>query len=427
MDEIKILMVIPYLPNEKNVATIFAKNILHSIEKKIKTKLIWILQTPSQNFENIFPNVEIKPIQNFSDACDIMDKEKPDVVITESSFSLSSYPFILAAKTKKIPIVSYYHYGHDFNITSFDSFNSGFLSKLKRFFSKSKDDCGYNPFSRGVFYLYKYFFYLKTLKSSSVGFSNFFSDVVESLWMNSFGTIDKKFDVRLITDKICLPNDNWIEHLEKFGIPKTTLVVTGSPIFDNYNFSKIKPQNFKQKNTIKILLVTASHVSHGFVSEKEYYENLFKIIFEIQKNPNFSLDIKIHPTSENIQSYSKILKEFNSSIQIFQQENLSDVLNTYDVAISFGIWTGAHLDILVSGTPLIMMTVFDNPEEIAVLKYNCAYRCDFVSDLEKIINNLSVNPIPINNIRSFLHLVSNPFDGKASERFAEIIISTIKN
>jgi len=293
------------------------------------------------------------------------------------------------------------------------------------FFSKSKIDTGKNPFSRGKFYLYKYLFFLKTLKSSNLGFTKFLSYFFESLWVNSFGTFDKKLDPRLIFDKVCLPHENWIEPLLKIGFPKNSLVVTGSPIFDMYNILNIKEQKFEKNKITKILLVTQSHQSHGTVSGKVYSKKLLELISEIQKNPKYELGLKIHPTSETVEEYSKILKNFNSQIPIFQQEHLSEILENYDVAISFGKFSGVHFDILMSGTPLITMTIFDDPEQITVLKHNCSIRCDSTSNLDNIIDDLSNKLIPMKNIESFLYTVSNPLDGKASERFADEILLTV--
>ena len=137
-DTIRILMIVPYLPNQKNVITILAQNILHSLQKKTNPTLIWMLLTPSQKFENTYRDIQIKPIQNYYDACDIMNKEKPDVVISELSFSYSTYPFIIAAKFKKIPVVSYQINGYYINNESYtpDSSLNLFLSKLRRFFFK---------------------------------------------------------------------------------------------------------------------------------------------------------------------------------------------------------------------------------------------------------------------------------------------------
>jgi len=119
------------------------------------------------------------------------------------------------------------------------------------------------------------------------------------------------------------------------------------------------------------------------------------------------------------------LNKFSSEIPIFQQENLSGLLEDYDVAISLVVWTGSHLDILNSGTPLIIMPLFENPEQSPVLKCDCAFRCDSISYLETVIKDSLDRSIPMKNIQSFFNLVSNPFDGKASERFADVILSTL--
>jgi hypothetical protein len=426
MESIRILMIIPYFPNQTNVATLLAKNILTSLQKKTKPTLIWILLTPSQKFENIYPNIKIKPIQNYHDACDIMDKEKPDIVITSLSFSYSTYPFIIAAKFKKIPLISYNLFSYNSLLNSYPlSSSQVFLSKIRRFFSKSDINNTHNPFSRGEFYLYKYFFYLKTLKSCNFGISKFFSHFIESLWINSFGTVDKKLDSRLISDKVCLPYSDWIKPLTKIGFPKNLLIITGSPILDHYVPSLFNRKSNTINDPIKILIVTNPLYSHGLTSKKTQMDFLSNVITQLIKINNFDISLKIHPTSESLQDYQEIQNKFKTKINIFQKEKLGSFIQNFDIALSFGSFDTSNLDVIITGTPLISIT-FPNFPKSKLIKHKAAYGCDHIRDLPKIIQNTLESPPSKENIIKFFNTVTSPLDGCASERMANVILNLYK-
>jgi hypothetical protein len=420
-------MIIPYLPNQKNVITILAKNVLHALQKKTNPTLIWILQTPSQKFENTYPDIQIKPIQNYNDACDIMDKEKPDVILTELSFAYSSYPFIIAAKFKKIPVISCKLYGRNTDIMTSNPPSSLnlFLGRLRRFFSKSNIDIGNNTFSRGRFYLYKYFFYLKTLKSCNLGYSEFFSHFVESLWVNSFGTLDKEFDTRLISDKVCLSNDDWIDPLTKFGLPKNSLTVIGSPIFDNFTPSLFHAKTISTYNPVQILIVTNPLYTHGYTSKKTQMSFLSTLVNTLIKIGNFDISLKIHPTSESLQDYEEFQKKNNAKIKIFQKESLGSLIQNFDIALSFGPFDTANLDVIITGIPLISISFPNCPKSI-LIEQKAAHGCDSISDLPKIIQNTLESPPTKENIVNFFKMVTDPFDGCASDRMADVILNSVE-
>lgn len=427
LDSLRVLMVIPYLPDQSNVVTILAKKVLNTLEKKCNVKLIWILQTPSQSFENRFPNIDIKPIQQFDNACDLMDKEKPDVVFTELSFDYSSYPFIIAGRNKKIPVVCYTLYGYDYRneypLSRFDIF----YSKISRFFSKRADSHSKNKsFGKGKFYLFKYFFYLCTVKSIGTNTLCLILTILESMWINSFGIMNKKFDTRLICEQICLANDTWINPLVKEGFPVDILHVTGSPLFDEYSINSI-PQKHHTNFPAKVLLVTSPMNTHGIWSNKRQRDLVENIVIEMKKyNQKIDFAIKIHPTSENIQFYQEILNDLNLNNKIYQNEKLAELLKQFDVVLSFGVVSGSTLEILYSGLPFVMMNMFINMQSYSFIKNKLAIECSSISKLMASIEEAIKNEPSRKYLENYFYTFSKPLDGRASERIGDVIISIVK-
>lgn len=424
MKQIKILMIRPYLPEQDNVATIIAKNVLNAINKSSKTEIIWILQTPEQNICNTYENILVKPIQLYDNACELIDKEKPDVIFTELSFAYSSYPLIIAGRYKKIPIVGYLDMGYAFS----EQFRGAsrlksFISKLRRFFSNNSSN-NKKIFSRGQFYLSKYSFLLKTIKASDTGFLFLLRNLFENIWFNSLGIIDLKRDSRLNVDAVCLSTPTWVQPLTDNGLKKEILHVTGSPLFDNYNIESINFKKFNGIYPIRVLFLPIPLHTHGKISKREYLGLITNILEKLKNSDKVLTSIKIHPTSDHKEDYVKILNKINYDVSIFQKEKLSELIKNYDVAVSFGDFSNAHMESILSGIPLVMITNDSNLE--LTTRFKVARSCKNINSLVATIEEVVSKPPSKENLSNFLFSYSDPFDGNASERISQIIIKMLK-
>lgn len=423
---LKILVMLPYLPNQINVSTIITNNVLNAIKKKVTTNMIWILQMPKPVFDNIYKCIEIHPFQNYNDACDILDKTKPDVIFTEISYAYSSYPLIVAGKYMKIPIVGYVLYDKNYLDFSFDYSRSKiFTSKITRFFSnKTNNKSDKQILGRGRFYLLKYRFLLKTLRATKVTIWELLQNIFENIWVNTIGIMNKDIDKRLAVDVICLNNDSWINSLIQAGFDKKSLVITGSPLYDNHKIDSIRARDRHTNDRIRILFVTTPLYSHGQWSKNQQKDFVKRVISELKKYENsITFDIKIHPTSEEIEFYKEIIQEMHfEDISIFQHDKLNELLQNYDLAISFGRFSTSHLDILLSRVPLIIISEFYESKEIFVLKYGLALECASISSLAQKIEE-SINFCPSDeDLANFCNVFSKPFDGLAANRIADVIL-----
>jgi hypothetical protein len=423
---LRVLMVIPYLPSQQNVITVIAKRVLEALKKKCNSKIIWILQTPKQSFETDVPDIVIKPIQNFNDACDLIDKETPDVIFTELSFDYSSYPFIIAGKQKKIPVVCYSVYGYDYRLEYPLSRFEIMYSKISRFFSRNTDSKFENQlFGKGIFYLYKYRFFLKTVRAMKTNIGHLFLIILESIWIHSFGIMNKKFDKRLMGDAICLANDTWIDPLLKEGYAKDILRVTGSPLFDEYVIDSL-PSRSRPQFPVKVLLVTTPMSTHGVWSSSRQRSMVKNIVSELNKHQEkINFAIKIHPTSESHEFYQDILNEMNLDNKIYQKEKLSEILKQFDVVISFGIFSGSTMELLYSRLPFVMINMFTDIKSYSFIQNSLVTECTSMSNLMDSITKAMNSDQSQEKLKKYLHTLSKPMDGKSSERVADVIISVV--
>lgn len=152
-------------------------------------------------------------------------------------------------------------------------------------------------------------------------------------------------------------------------------------------------------------------------------KNLLKFLKQNQNEIKFA--IKIHPSSEFIEDYEEIINSENLSIPIFQKEPISEILQQYDIAISFGVYSSAILDILFSGTPLILLKPNQQMRNL-LISSKIAIECKNPSQIIEKIKFIQTYPPQKESIKNFLEKTSYPLDGNASDRISSIILSLIK-
>ena len=104
----KILIPSSVFPTQKNRLIQYAYNLKNST-KDNDIQLIWIIGQPNKFYDTKFEDDLVIDIHQFTDAVEVIDKIKPDCVLTNNnSREPITMSFILAAKKKKIPLVYYY-------------------------------------------------------------------------------------------------------------------------------------------------------------------------------------------------------------------------------------------------------------------------------------------------------------------------------
>ena len=107
MNPIKILTCYHALPNVKSVKTQVLNSILSSLKQKIDVQMIWVIYLPDKLNISLEENNEIKliDIHDYSNALEIIKKEKPDLIYAEPDWGFIDHSFSLAGKFLNIPVL----------------------------------------------------------------------------------------------------------------------------------------------------------------------------------------------------------------------------------------------------------------------------------------------------------------------------------
>ena len=429
MSYLKIMLGSATMPDSKSFIPLFFDNLLPVLKSKINVQMVWLVYKPDKLDLPlpIFPDTSILDIHNYENALQVLQKEKPDIIFASASWDLIDYALSSAAKSLKIPVVT------QFMIESFftQSFNQKLISYTKRFFENTTPtDTSTSKkkfMKRGKFFIYKYIFLLKTHYSIH---HNIFQTlkvffIILKKILNDYKIV---YDSRFSNTIHWLQSESLIETLVKAGFKRSSLVVTGNPMFDEA-FKKI--QNWKSKsekrNKICILLAPSTLYEHGMWTRQQRDDTIKQIIKTIlEHNNELSLKIKIHPSSANFLEYKTLVHDIDESIEINQQGNILDLLYDSDVVITFG-YTFVDTYSIISKKPLIICNFFDSPKDDFV-KEQIAIECTSTSSLlENIYQSISKKNEYEEKCNDYMKNYFYKPDGLAAERISNSVIELIKH
>jgi len=156
---------------------------------------------------------------------------------------------------------------------------------------------------------------------------------------------------------------------------------------------------------------------------KKQNEFTFKTILQtINSEKNFDVEIKIHPTTQNLKYYQKLTHDVNESIPLVKNGHILDHILEADILITYIGNSSVHVNALISKKPIIVCNFF-NKEPGTYVNQNLIKECTNPQELKKIIfeNKMFQNK----NIDEFItkHFYKN--DGKSSKRLCDVIIKMI--
>ena len=242
---------------------------------------------------------------------------------------------------------------------------------------------------------------------------------------------NEKFDKYLPILPI-LPSNNskhlvWGQTLEKYIIEKggnpQHIIKIGSPRYDKFFREH---QNNKKFNTI---LLAANGFFHNnckgtdieaFIRMENYVK---KILETIKKYPDKKIIVKLHPGKVSY-DIKPLIEKIDPTIQIFQNENILDLLEKSDVMISLNYST-VVLDALILEKPsLILLPEEQNFENEIPLKNKTVLITSKVEEIEIMIKNLledkKIQQELIKNGKRFVdeYIVNQ---GDSSKKLADIL------
>ena len=415
MNEITILVPNVRSPMDNSLEIVAIKNICKELNKYIKIKIIWcIINSNSIKTINDYKIIHFKDYKN---AIELIDSVKPDLIFTLGELSCSSLIFTMSGKFKKIPIITL---NLDTTVNEEKIVKITIKSRIKMLFSKNNfliinsEQNRLNSIPL-IFYSIQYMYLLKTLRKMNYGLLQILKFMLFYPRVQFFSkTMFPLHELTMSNCNLC-GNIERANSLKKIGVNQKNIFLIGHPFFDEL-YEKIK--NLTPSKTKKrILFCTSPMYEHNLWSKTEEMNFIKKIIKMIIQKNEFKIILKIHPVSSSLNEYKKSLVEFKDQIEIYQKEDLVDLINESDVIITYG-----GSSVIVYGILMKKNTIFihKNSKGGGFFDESMVTNCKDVKDLLKCIES------NYNSNKSFDKYIEDHlgfFDGKCSKRASKIILN----
>ncbi len=425
----RILVPSPVTPNKNSLRIQYVSQITNHLKTFTDLEFFWFVYQPDKLEPSNFPDFNILDIHDFENAIDCLNKIKPDCVMIGSRYEPIQFAFSLASKKLKIPLVSFYYTESESEKSPSTYKKITTYSKIAILNSLPTDSLEQKSFLRRLkFILFKIKFLTKTRKS--VGQK---SNLIKEIFCYFKILIIKKgMPINDLPDLHLLPDPSWIEPLKKINVDKDKMCLSGNPLWDRiYQISQRYTPKKTSSNKISILIITDALIEHGIWSKNKFNIFFSDLLNELSKKPKFSFSFKIHPASENKINYQDLLERLGSNSEIYQNEDVWDIITKYDLVLTMGFST-IHSELSLLGVKTIFLDFnFDFPLMSFVkegIEFGNILKCTDIHHLNNMIIDFTKNDnIPS---KSFISLRDNlvyKFDGKSSERCSEAILDLLKN
>jgi len=425
---LKILTVLHTLPSVKSYRTLCFDNILPYLRAKTDVHVTWLvyqperLELPAQNN----PQTSILDIHDFKNALDVVKHVTPDVIWVAPTLNLPDYVLALAGKYLKIPVVGELATELMYKTSKLD------LAKTysKQFFESSVPtdvkDNNKKFMRRGRFFFYKYQFVLKTQLATKMNFFKVIKNFVTHIYSH-FSVYTNLYDPKFAVDLHFVETEKTIGTLVKNGFKRSSLVPTGIPMYDDI-FDRLEKFKVDRKNDdkIRILLLTAGIFEHGLWTRTQRDSLIQAIVSEIIKHKDkMSLTVKIHPSSELLSDYQKLICPIDDSISIYQKGDLVEFIQNSDVIITYS-GSSSLVYAIVGKKPIITCNFYNMENDLFQEKglvYQCKNKSTIISSIEEVLKS---NPATKEKIDDFIDEYFYRLDGCASERIGDSILNLVK-
>ena len=423
---IKILTALHTLPEIKTYRTIFFEKIIPVLKEKFDVQVYWLVYTPEKLSNSIKEkNDRILDIHDFQNAVGVIEKVKPDIIISAPTLNLPDFALTLAAKFYNIPtageVVTKLFVVENTKITLF-SFFKGFFSSSVPTDNNEKNK---KFMRRGIFFIYKYYFLLKTQKIIKMKYSKILKDffiLIKAHLVFMKDIYNKRFSV----DLHFVENYNLKKLLIQKGFKESSLAVTGNPMYDSMKYSVTTEDSLKNHNKINVLLFTHAMYEHGIWTRVQRDTLVKDIVKEVNKHKNeMELVVKIHPSSEILSEYQKIIGPISDTILIHKEGNALEFIQKADVIIGFST-ESALIQALILKKPVIICNFYGLQGDL-FLKHDLVFNCEKIENLiPSIKKSKQNNPATKQKIEQFTIDYLYKLDGLASKRICNAIIGLLE-
>ena len=397
--------------------------ILKQLQKKYQINELWVVEEGGSNSRKYDESISIYNIFSFNHFGELIDILEPDLVISiGGDFEYLERSMLKAAASRGIPSV---------DITS-TVVEKGYFTKeystgiLSGRINALKD--------HGKNILKKYSYLVKTLYGTGYGIGYILKTFAKDVYL-PLTTFVPRYNFGGGSINI-VSTPSWIEFLERKGICRDSIVVTGECSMDAvYEKLAIVKQGASEENRIKtpgtptqILFITSPMVEHGYWKPEMRNECVLAVIKSVKKEfgKEVYIRIKIHPVSEKLEFYRKLIESVDPNIEIIQKADLISLIAESDIIIGFGA-TSAYFQAMLLRKPLILVNFFNEDSlKNIYFREKIAIECKNTDELVDCIRKRSSIQITDENLDNIIEKVFYKFDGKCSERAADQIITLLK-
>ena len=425
MRSIRILIPTYVSPDTKSIITLFFENLLPVLKQHANIHIIWLVYQPDRinQSQKISEDTTVIDIHDYDNAIELLQKQKPDIIFASATRSFIDYALSIASKSMGIPVFSMF-WSDWYTLISSKTQHAA-LSMSRFFQSSTPTDTNQSqkqPMRRGRFFMAKYLFLARTQKAAKMNLFQIISNFFMLLKHNLF---DVATDSRFANTIHFLEDNNLQKSLIEAGFEKSTLIVTGNPIFDKALQKSLEQKNSLEKsNKKRILLAPSTLYEHGFWNKEQRDFAIKEIAKQIyQKNDEMSLTVKIHPSTSILSEYISIINPIDSSIPVYQKGDIREYLENIDLVITFQSST-AEVFAIIARKPIIICNFFQSQRDTLVEK-GVAIECTDSSNLVKLIEQIPHNSEYDKKRDDFIKEFLYKADGRASERICDEILKLL--
>lgn len=388
-------------------------SILSALRKIFEVKEIWMVQKGGSYSRQYSDTVDEYNIHSFRDGKEVVGTLKPDLIMLGGDYEYFARSLLKAGSALGVPtviLVAAFPFWVE-QSAEINAMVSGRMNTLR---------------SKGRNIVIRYLFLLRTLMRCRYSLPYIVKTIIKDAYM-PFTSYEPSYkfgggDLNIVNSR------EWIGILMKNGIDRTKIAVAGDWGMDLI-YEKIhamKKSRSESSPITRILFITTAMVEHGFWKPSMREIVVTSVIRAMKQLGNVSLRIKIHPASENIDDYRKIIDPIDPDIEIIQRIELLPLINESDVIVTFGeSW--ALFEALLLNKPILVMNFFD--EDVSrnpFIKEQVVLECKSIRELLCYLNDRrDFQPNP-ERLASFLEKSIYKFDGKCGERAAAHIVSLLE-
>ena len=243
---------------------------------------------------------------------------------------------------------------------------------------------------------------------------------ISSIW-KPFGKFLGYFTDPLLSTKQAVWGDSTQNYATSCGHKKENVIITGSPRHDKFF-------NYNSKPNKKGIILFATTGWAGVATETStvrsmiQFENFVKTVFDVMKKfPEKQLIIKPHPHSENLVNALSIFKKLDPKIQVLPNANLTELIDSSEIVITFTNSTIA-LESIILGKPTMSLQIENWAKDEEIVKMNAVYSIYEENEIEEGIKKLLYDEDFKKelqaNAKNFLNQYMK-FQGESSRKLAE--------